>query len=111
MNLFTTKYRQRTGSVSTVLIRTILTLLILGALSQVIEACPTCKDGMAQDPARMNLVRGYFWSILFMMSMPFLIFSCLGLYFYREMRRFKVTNAARTSLSAPSLAESPSFSR
>jgi hypothetical protein len=49
--------------------------------------CPTCKDTLAQnDPARANLVRGYFWSILFMMSMPFLILGGLSTYLYFLVR-------------------------
>jgi uncharacterized membrane protein len=67
--------------------------LMLVVMAGVLQACPTCKDGMAQDPARMNMVRGYFWSILFMMSMPFVIFSSLGWYFYREMKRLQAANA------------------
>src|SRR6185436_10359396 len=34
------------------------------------SACPTCKDSLAHDPASANLVRGYAYSILFMLSMP-----------------------------------------
>lgn len=61
----------------------LLWLVCVGAA----EACPTCKDALANSPNGANLVRGYFWSILFMMSMPFLIFGCLGGYFYWEVRR------------------------
>lgn len=56
-------------------------------------ACPTCKDGLAgNDPEHANLVRGYFWSIVFMMSMPFLIFASLGTYFYWQIRRARKPN-------------------
>ena len=41
-------------------------------------ACPTCKDGLAgNDPASNAMAAGYFYSILFMMSMPFLIIGML----------------------------------
>lgn len=50
-------------------------------------ACPTCAEGVANDPHHADLVRGYFWSIIFMMSMPFLIFTALCSYFYYEIRR------------------------
>jgi len=33
------------------------------------------------------MVRGYFWSIVFMMSMPFLIFASLASYFYLQVSR------------------------
>lgn len=52
---------------------------------------------MYSDPDSANLVRGYFWSILFMMSMPFLIMGGLSTYFYYEVckaRRLQVMNSA-----------------
>lgn len=48
-----------------------------------LEACPTCKEGIAENGA--DMVSGYGWSIVFMMSMPFLIFTCLCSYFYYEI--------------------------
>ncbi len=58
-------------------------LLLVVCVEAVASACPTCKDALAaNDPQRQNLVRGYGWSIIFMMSMPFLIFTCLTSYFY-----------------------------
>ncbi|MDA1051050.1 MAG: hypothetical protein O3C40_11305 [Planctomycetota bacterium] len=63
-------------------------------LSDVASACPTCKDGMAGDPAYSNMVKGYFWSILFMMSMPFLVFSGVAAYFYYEVRRARARRAS-----------------
>ena len=62
-------------------------LVALLLLADVALACPTCKDNMAGDPGSANLVRGYFWSILFMMSMPFLILAGLSSYFYWEIRK------------------------
>jgi heme/copper-type cytochrome/quinol oxidase subunit 2 len=56
-------------------------------------ACPTCKDNLAHDPASANLVRGYAYSILFMLSMPPLIFSGLSAYFYWEVRKAKARQA------------------
>jgi hypothetical protein len=59
------------------------------------EACPTCKDTIAEnDPQNANLVRGYFWSIVFMMSMPFLITASLGAYMYWEVRRARLARQA-----------------
>jgi heme/copper-type cytochrome/quinol oxidase subunit 2 len=59
------------------------------ALCAIASACPTCKDNMAHDPASQNLVRGYAYSILFMLSMPPLIFGSLCAYFYWEVRKAK----------------------
>jgi hypothetical protein len=78
-------------------------LLVLGCLvslvfvSEAALACPTCKDNMAHDPASANLVRGYAYSIMFMLSMPPLIFGSLCAYFYWEVRR------ARAKQSQPAL--------
>lgn len=56
-------------------------------------ACPTCAEGMNNDPNHATLVRGYFWSIIFMMSMPFVIFTALCSYFYYEIRRGRARQA------------------
>ena len=69
------------------IIPTLLSIAAILVLAGVAEACPTCKDQLAADPAAHNIARGYFWSILFMLSMPILIFTGLGSYFYWEVRR------------------------
>ena len=74
-------------------------VLLLAAAA---TACPTCKDNMAHDPASANLVRGYAYSILFMLSMPPLILSGLSLYFYYEVRKARAL-AAKSGLSAATL--------
>ena len=56
-------------------------------LAAVCQACPTCKNGIADGSQQAGMMRGYFWSILFMMSMPFVIFGSLGTYFYYQVRR------------------------
>jgi hypothetical protein len=68
-------------------------LLMAGTAS----ACPTCKDSLAHDPASANLVRGYAYSILFMLSMPPLIFSGLSAYFYWEVCKARAREAANSS--------------
>ena len=81
--------------------RSALTLTLSAALfvallllADVALACPTCKDNMAGDPDSANRVRGYFWSILFMMSMPFLILAGLSSYFYWEVRKARAQQRA-----------------
>ena len=49
---------------------------------QVALACPTCKDSLTE-----NYVQAYGMSIIFMMSMPFIIFGALSAYFYYEVRK------------------------
>jgi hypothetical protein len=60
-------------------------------------ACPTCKDNIANDPAAANLARGYYYSILFMLSMPPLILGGLSTYFYWEVRKSRARQAAAVS--------------
>jgi hypothetical protein len=68
--------------------RNSLAALALGLLlAGVASACPTCKDQLAHDPAAANMARGYAYSILFMLSMPPLIFGSLCAYFYWEVRK------------------------
>ena len=69
-------------------------LLTLALWAAAATACPTCKENLAHDPASANLVRGYAYSILFMLSMPPLIFGGLSAYFYWEVRKAKARQAA-----------------
>ena len=55
------------------------------AFAVVAEACPTCKN--SSEAGAGDLVSGYGWSIVFMMSMPFLILTSLSCYFYYEIRK------------------------
>lgn len=65
--------------------RTFLALFIALLLATAASACPTCKEGISENGG--NLVRGYQWSILFMMSMPFLILAGMSSMFYLDVRR------------------------
>ncbi|MFV2069319.1 MAG: hypothetical protein ACC645_20335, partial [Pirellulales bacterium] len=47
-----------------------------------------CKNALVEnDPAHQSMVAGYFYSILFMMSMPFLLLGSFGSYAYLLVRR------------------------
>src|SRR5690606_909200 len=63
----------------------VVALLLLCA--DVAFGCPTCKDQLANDPAAQSIARGYFYSILFMLSMPALILLGLSTYFYLLVRQ------------------------
>ena len=71
-------------------------LVVTGVVltATVAEACPTCKEGLAEGGG--HVARGYFWSILFMMSMPFLILGGLGSLFYLEVRRARLLQEQAT---------------
>jgi hypothetical protein len=73
-----------------------MALIALMLIAQVAIACPTCKDSIAHDPASASLVRGYAYSILFMLSMPPLIFCGLSAYFYWEVRKARARQAQNT---------------
>lgn len=80
-------------------------LAALAAWPEIAVACPTCKDNLAHDPAAAGLVRGYAYSILFMLSMPPLIFGGLCGYFYWEVRRARARAAAEQAASSQLAAE------
>lgn len=77
-------------------------VLAIVFLGDVVLACPTCKDNMAHDPASANLVRGYAYSIMFMLSMPPLIFGSLCAYFYWEVRKAR---AKQSQVPLPTIAK------
>ncbi len=82
-------------------LRIALTLLVLVAISfsaTEVLACPTCKDGIAEnDPASAAMAKGYFYSILFMMAMPFLILGTFGSAAYLSIRRARTQQAAESA--------------
>jgi hypothetical protein len=66
----------------------IVAILLVVLIAGEALGCPTCKDGVAEsDPEGMNLARGYFYSILIMLAMPFTLAGSFGAYVWREMRR------------------------
>jgi len=70
-------------------------------VSSVAEACPNCKNALAaQDEAGGDVIAGYFWSILFMMSMPFLILTFMGSYMYLLVRRARARGEAAGGVPA-----------
>ena len=85
--------------------RRTMAALVLGAVlcsPATAMACPTCKDNLAHDPASASLVRGYAYSIVFMLSMPPLILGGLTAYFYWEVRKAKAREAAAAYTVSPS---------
>ena len=62
------------------------TVLVLGVTS-VASACPSCQAALGGDEAQGDLARGIYYSILFMMSMPFAIAGTFGTLAYRSIKR------------------------
>lgn len=68
----------------------ILSIAVILALVAAADAfgCPNCKDSVdTSDPAGLNIARGYFYSILLMLAMPFALAGSFGCYVWREVRR------------------------
>jgi hypothetical protein len=74
-------------------------IALVAMLAGPLLACPTCKDQLAHDPASANLARGFYYSILFMLSMPPLILGSLAAYFYWEVRKARARQTAAMALS------------
>ena len=89
-------------SMAAVLCAAIAIVLVLAGVA---SACPTCKDNLAHDPATANLARGFYYSILFMVSMPFVIFGGMSAYFYWEVRKAKSQQAAQHAVAASAASE------
>ena len=82
----------------------LLAIAIVAIVATSVVACPTCKDGLLQGgPAQQRMATGYFYSILFMMSMPFVVLGTFGSFAYFSIRK------ARLGQHTPS-DESPSDS-
>jgi heme/copper-type cytochrome/quinol oxidase subunit 2 len=72
--------------VKSVVLRTALAVAAVVLVAGVAQACPTCSEGMA-DAQHQAMATGYFYSILFMMSMPFAILGTFGSLAYFSIRR------------------------
>jgi uncharacterized paraquat-inducible protein A len=79
-----------------VIVRWVIAAIVLALvllLASVAAACPTCKDGIAQnDPHGQALAAGYAYSVLFMMSMPYLVLCTMGSMAYIAIRRARNAN-------------------
>lgn len=69
------------------------------------EACPGCADAQAgQGAERSGIVQGYMLSIMFMMSVPFILVGSFGTYVYLHVRR---TRLAAEQAEAQATAQPP----
>ncbi len=73
-----------------------LALTLLLVLAATADACPMCKVALAgDDGAHGDVIGGFFWSILFMLSMPFAILGSFSGYMYLLVRRARAQQGAR----------------
>lgn len=81
------------------LARRLIACAFMLALPAVAHACPSCKAALAsQDGSQGDLVQGFFWSILFLLSMPAMILGGLSTYMYTLVRK------ARRAANQPAVA-------
>jgi uncharacterized paraquat-inducible protein A len=86
-------YHQFEPTVVRWVIAAIVLALVL-MIASVAAACPTCKEGLAQnDPHGQSLAAGYAYSVLFMMSMPYIVLCTFGSMAYYSIRRARSANA------------------
>jgi uncharacterized paraquat-inducible protein A len=70
-------------------------LLVVVVLTGEAWACPTCKSAISgDDPVSVARATGYFYSILFMMSMPFVIIGTFGGLAYFTIRKAREQQTA-----------------
>jgi len=77
------------------LVLSALAAVVFACVASIAEACPTCKEAIAgTDPRQAGMVKGYFYSIIFMMSMPFIILGTFGSFAWWTIRRAKADDAS-----------------
>ena len=82
-----------------------IAVALLIAFCSVASACPTCASGMDQgDEASRRMINGWFWSIIFMMSMPFAIFGSLGGYMVYLVRKARAAGEYECPSASPGVA-------
>ena len=69
------------------LITVSLCFLVVVSIAATASACPSCKQALGADGSQGDLARGIYYSILFMMSMPFAIVGSFGFMAYRAVKR------------------------
>ena len=66
-------------------------VILFGLLADTASACPTCKEALAGTEGGGDIVNGYFYSIMFMVSMPFTILGGFGVCVYRAVNKAKAS--------------------
>ncbi len=67
----------------------IMSVVLCLVMATVVEACPTCKTALGNQQRYGNLPQAYMYSILFMMSMPFLLLGSFSAYMYYQIRQHR----------------------
>jgi len=78
----------------------LLFMVVALATPAMVEACPLCSQALDGQAKYGNLPLAYMWSILFMMSMPFLLLGSFGTYMYYQICKAR-QNVAPATASLP----------
>jgi hypothetical protein len=65
----------------------ILSLAIVLGTASVASACPSCQTALSSDGSQGDLARGIYYSVLFMMAMPFAIVGTFAGFAYRAVKK------------------------
>ncbi len=76
----------RRRKVSRTIVTVVCLIVVLGSAA-VASACPSCKAALNGDGSQADLARGIYYSVLFMMAMPFAIVGTFGGLAYRAVKR------------------------
>lgn len=95
MNVMNTANSSMHACVRRILAIVFVALLMVASSALPATACPMCKEALSSGSNGGDIVSGYFWSILFMMSMPFALIGSFGFYAYLQVRK------ARKSATLP----------
>jgi hypothetical protein len=80
-------------------------LALVVSTQAAVWACPGCKE--ATSDQSLNLAKGFSYSILFMMPIPFIIVGGFGGYVYYTMKRRDARQAGPVKGAPPANSRSP----
>ncbi|HET9795113.1 MAG TPA: hypothetical protein VFS34_11680 [Thermoanaerobaculia bacterium] len=85
-------------------VSTLLLAISLAASTRIAQACPLCADNLANDVYGKNptqLGRGFFWSIIFMMALPFVTVGIVAARILIARRRRSAARDAAAGGASP----------
>lgn len=86
----------------------LIALLLMGVQVGIAQACPGCKQALATaEGEQANMVNGYFWSILFMLSMPFTLVGLFCGSMYLAVRKARRQQSLQSASIAAANDEMP----
>lgn len=89
-----------------------IAVMVVLLLAPMVQACPMCAEALenGKSGTGQNLSKGIYYSLLFMLSMPFLLTGAFGFAFYRMAKGNGARLGESLSASARLTSESPARS-